>query len=423
MNGETSGALCGKGNSGLSFTASAGLFATGFGTFVNLYAPQPMLPSLKEVFGASELLVSLTISAPVLAVALAAPFVGMMADAIGRKRIIVASMLGLAIPTLLCATAVNLTQLVFWRFLQGFFVPGIISVALAYVSEESDGGSVGRNMSRYVAGTIVGGFSGRFLTGLMEPVVGWRLAFLALGLATLAMAFSSWRWLPRSQNFMPHRKVARTVVSMKRHLGNIKLLATYALGFEILFTLVGVFTYVNFYLANPPFSLGPAGLAFIFAVYMVGAVVSPIAGAALDKYGCRKTLAAGVAMSVAGLFVTLAPSLFFVVLGLAVTASGAFACQTVASSQIGKAAGNAKSSAAGLYVCIYYLGGCAGSVAPGFIWSSTGWLGCVILIAALQIAVGTLAFKLWREKGSQSEETSLITPSCRPLPKNYSKYL
>ena len=155
----------------------AALFITGFGTFLNLYATQPLLPQFRQLFRASELMVSLTVSAPVLAVALVAPLVGLLADAVGRKRVIVAAMLGLTIPTALAGTSADLGQLIAWRFLQGFFVPGIIAVSIAYISEESPIESVGSTMSIYVTGTVIGGFSGRFIVGLVETHWGWRTAF------------------------------------------------------------------------------------------------------------------------------------------------------------------------------------------------------------------------------------------------------
>ena len=75
------------------------LFMMGFGTFLNVYATQPLLPQFRQLFHASELLVSLTVSATVLAVALGAPVIGSLADVIGRKRVIVTAMFGLALPT------------------------------------------------------------------------------------------------------------------------------------------------------------------------------------------------------------------------------------------------------------------------------------------------------------------------------------
>jgi len=388
-------ANAGDGLSG--FAASAALFITGFGTFVNLYAPQPMLPRFREIFHSSELFVSFTVSASVLAVALAAPLVGTIADAVGRKRVIVAAMLGLSIPTFLAATSSGLGQLIAWRFLQGIFTPGIIAVAMAYISEETPRESVGSNMSIYVSGTIAGGFCGRLMAGMLEPVCGWRLAFVALGLATLAMALGAWRLLPRSSKFKRQADAAKSLQSLRAHLGNVQLLATCFVGFDLLFTLVGSFTYVNFYLADKPFSMGPAALSLIFAVYLAGVVVTPLAGRVLDKIGSRRTLFLGAGLAAFGLCLTLIRWTPAVVLGLAFMACGAFACQTTASSQVGKVAGKARSSAAGLYVALYYFGGCVGTILPGLLWSFAGWTGCVAMMVCVQLFTACLAWRIWRD--------------------------
>lgn len=373
------------------------LFMTGFGTFVDLYVTQPLLPEFRSLFGASELLVSLTVSAPVLAVALAAPLVGLLADAVGRKRVIVAAMLGLALPTSLAATAGTLEQLIVWRFLQGFFIPGIIAVAIAYISEESPRHAVGATMATYVTGTVIGGFAGRFIAGLIATHWGWRIAFVILGTLTLASALITCWLLPRSTKFVRQRNSAAALRSMRRHLHNPQLLATYAVGFNVLFCLVGTFTYVNFYLADEPFFLGPAALALVFTVYLIGAVITPLAGHLLDRIGHRQTLMAAVGMSAAGMLLTLIHSVPVVIAGLTLEASGVFACQSASSSHVGKAAGEARSSAAGLYVALYYLGGCAGSILPGFLWEQAGWPGCVGMILGMQAIAVLIANKLWQD--------------------------
>ena len=76
------------------------LFVIGFGCYLNLNAVQPLLPLFRRVFDASEIQVSLTVSASALAVALTAPLAGVVADRLGRKRIIAASMFGVALATL-----------------------------------------------------------------------------------------------------------------------------------------------------------------------------------------------------------------------------------------------------------------------------------------------------------------------------------
>jgi YNFM family putative membrane transporter len=377
--------------------ALVALFVTGFATFINLYVTQPLLPQFREIFHASELMVSLTVSAPVLAVALAAPFFGMISDSLGRKRIIIAAMLGLSVPSALAATAGSLAQLIAWRFFQGLFIPGIITVAMAYISEESPRQAVGLTMATYITGTVVGGASGRFIAGICATHASWRVAFVCLGAVTLIGCLTSLWFLPSSKKFVRQNGTAASIGSLWLHLKNPQLLATYAIGFNVLFCQVATFTYVNFYLADKPFLLGPAALGAVYAVYLVGAVITPGAGMVLDRIGFRRTLTVAVATVSIGILLTQIRLLPVIIAGLALSATGVFACQAAASSYVGKAAGKARSSAAGLYVALYYFGGGAGSVVPGFFWQKAGWNGCVVLILCMQAAIVLIAQSRWKE--------------------------
>lgn len=373
------------------------LFMVGCSTFLNLYATQPLLPQFRQLFHASELAVSLTVSAPVLAVALAGPLLGVLADSLGRKRVIVSAMLALALLTALSATAGSLTQLVAWRFGQGFVTPGIVAVAMAYISEESPPRLAGSTMATYITGGVVGGFLGRFLAGLIAARWGWQTAMMVLGTATFAGALAIWRLLPRSRNFVRHSGFAAPLQSMRDHLHNRQLLATYWVGFNVLFCLVGAFTYVNFYLTDAPFHLGPVALSSIFGVYLVGAAITPVTGRILDRVGCRTSMMAAAVLAAVGIILTIAHSTPIVIAGLAITASGAFACQSAASSHVGKAASKARSSASGLYVGFYYLGGCCGSIVPGLLWKQAGWIGCVTILALMQTITVVVAYRYWKE--------------------------
>src|SRR5690242_10765284 len=82
----------------------------GMCTFLNVYCTQPLLPRLRQIFHASELGVSFTVSATIFAVALVAPFVGAIAERKGRNKVIVPSLLLLTLPTMLCGTANSLTS-------------------------------------------------------------------------------------------------------------------------------------------------------------------------------------------------------------------------------------------------------------------------------------------------------------------------
>lgn len=85
----------------------------GFCAFLNLYSPQPLLPLFTQVFHASKVEASLTVSATTTAVALSAPWVGAFADILGRKRLIVPALLILSLLTGLASTASGLHSIIF----------------------------------------------------------------------------------------------------------------------------------------------------------------------------------------------------------------------------------------------------------------------------------------------------------------------
>src|SRR6266478_4106119 len=87
----------------------------GAAAFLDLYSTQPLLPLLTRTFGASAFEAGLTITAPTIAVAIFAPFIGRLADRLGLRRVIVLSAWTLTLATVLAATSQNLHQLIFWR--------------------------------------------------------------------------------------------------------------------------------------------------------------------------------------------------------------------------------------------------------------------------------------------------------------------
>lgn len=376
-------------------------------TFLNVYCTQPLLPFLRRLFHASELQVSLTVSATTFGVAIAAPVVGLMAERIGRKKVIVPALFLLTIPTLLAATSTGIWSLVLWRFLQGVFVPGIIAVMIAYIGEEFAGHTVGTVMAAYVTGTVFGGFLGRFIAGLVATHLHWRASFLFIGVINFFGAVAVRQWLPKAKNFVPAANTLSVLSDVRTHLRNPRLLATFAMGFGVLFSLVGAFTYVNFYLAEPPFLLSSAALGSIFCVYLLGLVVTPLSGRFLDRSGFRPTAVLALLFAVGGLACTLSSHLSLVVLGLALFSSGSFIYQAAATVQTGINAGRARSSAAGLYVTLYYIGGSVGATVLGWIWLWRGWHACVAALALASLA--TLAFAFLSSRPTEHVPAEVVT--------------
>ncbi len=380
----------------------------GMCTFLSVYCTQPLLPFLQKIFGASALEVSLTVSATIFAVAIVAPFIGMLAERTGRKKVIVPSLFLLTVPMLLAATSHTLPSLIFWRFVQGIFVPGVIAVMLAYINEEWAGRGVGRAMAAYVTGTVIGGFLGRFIAGVIATHWHWRATFVVLGLLNLLGAIVVRSWLPLAKNFVKAEHISHTFSDAWDHLHNPRLLANFGNGGTFLFALVGGFTYANFYLAAPPFHLNAAQLGSIFFVYLLGVVVTPLSGRFLDHYGLRRTSVLYCAMMLSGLGLTLIRSLPAIIAGLALFSSGVFIAQASATVQTGTIAGRARSSAAGLYVTFYYLGGSLGATITGWFWEWKHWPGCVLLLGFMSLA--SLLLAILSSRPREALDTSLAEP-------------
>jgi predicted MFS family arabinose efflux permease len=208
----------------------------------------------------------------------------------------------------------------------------------------------------------------------------WHAAFLAVGLINLAGAFVVRKALPKARHFVRAASIRHSVDEGLQHLRNPRLLAVFGMGFSALFTLVGVFTYANFYLAAPPFQLNTAQLGSIFFVYLLGFLVTPLSGRCLDHYGIRSTAILAFCCSTVGLLLTMVLSLTVIVVGLAIFSTGVFIFQAVGTVQVGIVAGRACSSAAGLYVTLYYMGGSLGAIVTGWIWVADGWRACALLL-------------------------------------------
>ena len=375
--------------------AKLGVIAAGMSAFLDMYVTQALLPSLRATFHASIGALSLTVTLTTLAVAVAAPLAGSLSDRYGRRKILLVSLSCLTVTTLLAASAPNLGWLLMWRLIQGLFIPGVFTATVAYIGEEWPVAHVSTVTALYVTGTVFGSFCGRFLAGLITARYNWQVAFLTLGTLNLAfIPLIAWT-LPASHRFRPARSMLASLSGLGLHLRNSRLLATYGIGFGILFSQVATFTYVSFHLSDPPFRLDLHQLSFIYCVFLIGMAITPLSGVWAVRFGQRRMFAVAMIIGSTGLLLTLQPSLSAVIAGLTLSSAGVFIAQAMATSLISRFALDARSSAVGLYVTAYYLGGSTGGVLPSAIWHTAGWDGCVALVILMQSAIAALAWRAW----------------------------
>jgi predicted MFS family arabinose efflux permease len=370
--------------------------AAGFCTFLNLYSPQALLPALAREFGVGAAEISAIMAASVLAIALTAPFTGAVADVIGRKRLITAAMFAVAVPTVGAALAPDLQTLIVWRFVQGLLLPPIFAVTVAYIGDEWPAPQVPGVSGFYITGASLGGFAGRFVPGVLTDLIGWRGAFVALAILSVVGAVLVALLLPRERGFVRSDGLRASARQMLRHLGNRQLLATYAIGSGVLFNFVAVFTYINFHLAAPPYGLSATLLGAIFVTYLAGSVIAPMTGWAMARLGRRRFILAAITVWAVGAVLLLAPPLSAIIAGLTLCAACGMLCQTLSTGYVTAIAREGRSSAVGLYVTAFYIGGSLGAFLPGLAWDTGGWPACVAMVVVVLTAMAVIATLAYR---------------------------
>ena len=375
----------------LNLLLKIAVFVTGLSAFFQVYSVQAILPLLVRDLHASEVQAGMAVGATVLGVALISPFIGMLSDAVGRKGLIIGSLLFLALPTALISGVTTIDQMLLYRFLQGLAIPGITVVLIAYVGEEFGGKAMTQLMSLYVSGTVSGGFLGRFLLGHLSELTGWRTAFYIMAAVCVACALFVAKQLPASRNFVAKPHIGSALRTLKAHLRNRQLLAACALGACVLWSLVGCFTYINLYLADEPYRLDSGGLANIFSVYLIGMVITPLSARLISRFGSTKAVMVAVGLSMTGVAATLLSPLPAIVAALTIMSSGVFITQTATISYIAVNVKEGRSLASGLYYFGYYGGGTIGAWLCGLAYAQAGWQGVVCLLLAVQVCAILIA--------------------------------
>ena len=370
-----------------------GLFASALATFALLYAPQPLLPQLAGTFRASPATASLAMSAAMFALAIAVIPVSSLSEVFGRRRVMTVCALAASLLGLATSLAPSLPVLVAIRVLQGLALAGVPAVAMAYLAEEVERGSLGRAMGLFIAGNSIGGLSGRIAAGALADHGGWRVAMAGVGVISVTCAVVFALVLPKSAHFAAAPPRVRGLAgSLRRNVTDTRLLRLYLIAFAMMGTWVTVYNYLTFRLSQPPFGLSSTVIGFLFVVYLAGTYSSAAAGRLADRYGRYRVLVTGVLVTAAGVLLTLPGSLTVIVLGLVVLTAGFFAAHSVASGWVGSRAKVAPAQAGALYMCAFYIGSSVAGSAGGVFYGSGGWpMTVAFVLALLGVALASAA--------------------------------
>ncbi|WP_431907018.1 MFS transporter [Nonomuraea jabiensis] len=373
---------------------SAAVAAAGVSSFALLYAPQPVLPQLAAGFRLDPGSASLTIGVATGALAVAVLPVAWLAGLVGRRRVIVWSVLASAIIGLLLPLAPSFSVLLAMRAVQGVAVAGFAGVAAAYLADAVGTARLPAAVGAMIAGNSVGGMLGRLGAGFAAGPMGWHGALLVVAVLSLLCALFAALTLPRDHAPEPGSQTpgrgsgapgrgSPDAGPVRRARLGAGLVGPFTVGALATGAFVALYNAAGFRLAAPPLSLAPAAASLVFLSYAMGTASSAAAGRLAQRLGWTKALVTALAVTVAGSVLTAHTSLPLIAAGFAVLTAGFFAAHAIANAWVAaEAPPSARGRAAGVYTLCYYLGSGLGGTAGGVVYGHAGWAWLIGLTSA-----------------------------------------
>jgi len=275
------------------------LSAATFLIFFQAYMVAPLIPRLSAVFGVSGQTIGLIVPAYMIPYGVSTLVYGLLSDRLGRRRIMLASLLAFVGLTALTATAQSASQIILWRLMTGLGASGVVPLALALLGTLFPDEQRGRPLG-WLFGAMAGGMAfGSTFGALLEPLSGWRGIFLGVSLLSAGVLGL---FLP-SQRLLGDVPQATTgtlrdlLAAYGSLLGPGRGRRTYA---YVLLNSVfhsGVFTWLGLYFSRR-YGLGEVGIGLALLGYGVpGFLLGPTIGRAADRWGRRWLVPAGLGIA------------------------------------------------------------------------------------------------------------------------------
>ena len=199
----------------------------------DIYAPA--LPLMSDEFGASNVLMQNTVTTYMLGMSLVVLPAGLVADSIGRKRILLGGLGLIALTSIGCALANSLTLLLVLRFLQGLGGGICLLLAATIAADCFRGAKLVSVLGLLGAAWGAAPVLAPALGGVVVQVSSWRWVFVLLAAFATAVALLAATMLPETLEV--HR---RTPVNLRSAAGVVAAALRNRLfvGFAVMFSLI-----------------------------------------------------------------------------------------------------------------------------------------------------------------------------------------
>ena len=256
----------------------------------------PGLPSLTHELGASASAGQLTLTGCMLGIAAGQLFTGPLSDSLGRRRPLLAGLIGYIAASLACAVAPSIGVLIVLRFIQGTLGGAGVVIARAIVRDLYRGDAAARVFALLMAVTGVAPVFAPLVGGQALAITSWRGIFVLLAAIGVPLLISTLVWLP--ETLPPERRhgggLGVTLRTFRRLLSDRSFMppaTSFALACAALFAYIAGASFV----LEDVFGVSPQMFSVVFAINSAGLVaMSQVGRKLVGRVGAPALLRAGV---------------------------------------------------------------------------------------------------------------------------------
>ena len=354
----------------------------------DLFVVSPLLPDIAHQYRVSPGAAGNAVTAFSLTYMIAAPFVGSLADRIGRRTVLAAGLLAFGAANLLTAVAPTFGFLLAARALAGIAASSITPSVLALVGQAAPPHRRASWMSTAMAGFLISLTTGAPSGTAAAAAVGWRSAFVGIGVIPMLLAaVNAVAWRGVEQAAATGHPAGENKLGTLTKIRAVSVTGLWALSVYVFYTYLGT-------ALSQEAGFSAALIAAALIVFGAGAVLGSLGGGRLaDRFGAGRIasislLALACAQVLVAAFLH-APAPLLIA-ALAVFSLAAYPCLPAYQSRLVARFGRQSGSVLAWNSCFMYLGTSVGASLGGVVLSHGGFL-WISLIGAVAALVGVLA--------------------------------
>ncbi|MEZ5928163.1 MAG: MFS transporter [Parvularculaceae bacterium] len=175
-------------------------------------------PGIAAEWGVSRGALGIVLSMELIGMAIGSIFIGSVADAIGRRPVILGSLVCMVIGMFLASTASGIEILSAYRFFTGLGIGGMLASINAMAAEYSNARHKNLAVTIMAAGYPVGAIIGGAVSSALLAHYDWRSVFLFGAAATAVFFPLVWFLLPEAIEYLTHKRPAGALEKINKTL-------------------------------------------------------------------------------------------------------------------------------------------------------------------------------------------------------------